>query len=133
MATTEIAGVQAALDALSSKWAVAILAELADGTHRFNELLRHIDGVSRRMLTATLRRLEQDGLVVRRIYADVPVRVEYDLSAAGEQLFAALTPLAGWADRHHFADLAARAPEPPTFATQGHAREARAWDGGRGV
>ena len=96
----EIAGVQAAVGVLSSKWSVAILAELAGGTRRFNELLRSIDGISRRMLAATLRRLEQDGLIVRRVYADVPVRVEYDLSVAGSELFAALTPLAGWALEH---------------------------------
>ena len=93
----EIAGVQAAVGVLSSKWSVAILAELSGGTRRFNELLRTIDGISRRMLAATLRRLEQDGLIVRRVYADVPVRVEYALSPAGAELFAALTPLSGWA------------------------------------
>ena len=96
----EIAGVQAAVGVLSSKWSVAILAELSDGTRRFNELLRSIDGISRRMLAATLRRLEQDGLIVRRVYADVPVRVEYDLSRSGVALFAALTPLSGWALAH---------------------------------
>jgi DNA-binding HxlR family transcriptional regulator len=96
----EIVGVQAAVGVLSSKWSVAILAELSGGTRRFNELLRTIDGISRRMLTATLRRLEAAGLIERRVYADVPVRVEYDLSAAGVELFAALTPLAGWALAH---------------------------------
>jgi DNA-binding HxlR family transcriptional regulator len=55
------------------------------------------------MLAATLRRLEHDGLVERRVYADVPVRVEYDLSPAGEQLFAALTPLSTWALQHRAA------------------------------
>ena len=94
---------QAAVSVLSSKWSVAILAELADGTHRFNELQRHIDGVSRRMLSATLRRLEQDGLIERRVYADVPVRVEYDLTPAGEELFAALGPLAGWGAQYRLA------------------------------
>jgi DNA-binding HxlR family transcriptional regulator len=100
VATDHISGMQAAVDVLSSKWSVAVLAELADGTHRFNELLRHIDGVSRRMLTATLRRLEEDGVIERRVYPDVPVRVEYDLSPAGEELFAALAPLAGWGLQH---------------------------------
>jgi len=100
VATNEIAGVQAAVSVLSSKWSVAILGELADGTHRYNELLRHIDGISRRMLAATLRRLERDGLIERRVYADVPVRVEYDLTPAGEELFAALAPLAGWGLQH---------------------------------
>ena len=102
MATEEmqLEGLQLAVGVLSSKWSVAVLSELADGTHRFNELLRHIDGVSRRMLAVTLRRLEQHGLVERRVYADVPVRVEYDLSPAGEDLFAALAPLAGWGLQH---------------------------------
>ena len=85
---------------LSSKWSVAILAELSGGTRRFNELLRRIDGISRRMLAATLRRLEEAGLITRRVYADVPARVEYDLSSAGSELFAALTPLSGWALQH---------------------------------
>jgi DNA-binding HxlR family transcriptional regulator len=96
----EIAGVQAAVGVVSSKWSVAILAELMGGTRRFNELLRAIDGISRRMLAATLRRLEHDGLIARRVYADVPVRVEYDLTRAGTALFAALTPLSAWSLQH---------------------------------
>jgi DNA-binding HxlR family transcriptional regulator len=96
----EVTRVQAAVEVLSSKWSVAILAELSHGTRRFNELLREIDGISRRMLAATLRRLERDGLIERRVYADVPVRVEYDLSVAGTQLFTALRPLSAWAERH---------------------------------
>jgi len=86
--------------ALCSLAGVAILAELSGGTRRFNELLRSIDGISRRMLAATLRRLEQDGLIVRRVYADVPARVEYDLTRSGAALFTALTPLSGWALQH---------------------------------
>src|SRR3954453_111976 len=102
MATEEIAveGLQEAVGVLSSKWSVAVMCELADGTHRFNELLRHIDGVSRRMLAVTLRKLAQHGLVERRMDPDVPVRVEYDLSPAGEDLFAALAPLAGGGLQH---------------------------------
>jgi DNA-binding HxlR family transcriptional regulator len=96
----ELAGLQAAVGALSPKWSVAVLARLAAGTARFNELTREI-GVSRRMLSATLRSLEREGIVERRVYADVPVRVEYDLSPAGEELFAALAPLAGWAVQHN--------------------------------
>jgi DNA-binding HxlR family transcriptional regulator len=96
----EIAGVQAAVGVLSSKWSVAILAELSGGTRRFNELLRRIDGISRRMLAATLRRLEEAGLITRRVYAAVPARVEYDLSPAGTELFHALMPLSGWALQH---------------------------------
>ncbi len=54
---------QSAVSVLTAKWSVVVLARLASGTHRFNELLRQIDGVSRRMLSATLRQLERDGLV----------------------------------------------------------------------
>jgi len=91
---------QAAVGVLAAKWSVVILARLGSGTHRFNELLRQIDGVSRRMLSATLRQLERDGLVERRVYARVPARVEYDLSPVGEQLLVALAPLAGWGVEH---------------------------------
>ena len=68
---------QGALGVLGAKWSLAVLARLTSGTHRFNELLRQIDGVSRRMLSATLRQLERDGLVLRHVYARVPARVEY--------------------------------------------------------
>jgi DNA-binding HxlR family transcriptional regulator len=95
----QLAGVQSAVGSLSPKWSVAVLAELMEGTARFGELTRQI-GVSRRMLAATLRALERDGIVERRVYPDVPVRVEYDLSPAGEELCAALAPLAGWALQH---------------------------------
>jgi DNA-binding HxlR family transcriptional regulator len=87
---------QAAVGVLAAKWSVVVLTRLAEGTHRFNELLRQIDGVSRRMLSATLRQLERDGLVERHVYPRVPARVEYELSPVGEHLLAALVPLAGW-------------------------------------
>ena len=91
---------QSAVGVLAAKWSVTILTRLATGTFRFNELLRQIDGVSRRMLSATLRQLERDGLVQRHVYARVPARVEYELSAAGEELLSALMPLAGWGIEH---------------------------------
>jgi DNA-binding HxlR family transcriptional regulator len=91
---------QTAVGVLAAKWSVVILARLASGTHRFNELLRQIDGVSRRMLSSTLRQLERDGLVERRVYARVPARVEYELSPVGAHLLVALVPLAGWGVEH---------------------------------
>jgi DNA-binding HxlR family transcriptional regulator len=96
-----VAALQAAVGVLAAKWSVLVLARLGQGTHRFNELLRQIDGVSRRMLSATLRQLERDGLVERRVFARVPARVEYELSPAGEHLLVALVPLAGWGLEHH--------------------------------
>jgi DNA-binding HxlR family transcriptional regulator len=91
---------QAAVGVLAAKWSLVVLARLAEGTHRFNELLRRIDGVSRRMLSATLRQLERDGLVERHVYARVPARVEYELSPVGANLLDALVPLAGWGLEH---------------------------------
>ena len=99
---------QAAVGVLAAKWSVVVLSRLATGSRRFNELLRQIDGVSRRMLSATLRQLERDGLVERHVYARVPARVGYELSPAGEQLVAALAPLAGWGVQHRAGVFAAR-------------------------
>jgi DNA-binding HxlR family transcriptional regulator len=106
---TTLGALQDAVGVLAAKWSVIVLARLAPGTQRFNELLRQIDGVSRRMLSATLRRLERDGLVERHVYARVPARVEYELSSAGEQLLSALLPLAGWGIDNRDAVAAARA------------------------
>src|SRR5919197_4727101 len=103
-----VAALQQAVGVLAAKWSVIVLARLASGTHRFNELLRQIDGVSRRMLSATLRQLERDGLVERHVYARVPARVEYELSAAGQQLLVALVPLAGWGLEHQSKVFSAR-------------------------
>jgi DNA-binding HxlR family transcriptional regulator len=95
-----LVALQGAVSVLAAKWSVVVLARLGEGTHRFNELLRQIDGVSRRMLSATLRQLERDGLVERHVYPRVPARVEYELSPVGEQLLTALVPLAGWGLEH---------------------------------
>ena len=92
------------------------------GHARFNELLRQIDGVSRRMLSATLRQLERDGLVERHVYARVPARVEYELSPVGRAPLVALGPLAGWGLEHQ-ADMSR--PGVTTTACSGGARRAR--------
>lgn len=99
---------QAAVGVLAAKWSVVVLTRLATGSSRFNELLRQIDGVSRRMLSATLRQLERDGLVERHVYARVPARVGYELSPAGVELLDALAPLTGWGVQHRAEVFAAR-------------------------
>jgi DNA-binding HxlR family transcriptional regulator len=102
-----VAALQQAVSVLAAKWSVVVLARLSGGTHRFNELTRQIDGVSRRMLSTTLRQLERDGLIERHVdAARVPARVSYELSTSGEALLSALTPLAGWG-LDHADDLAA--------------------------
>ncbi|MEV8512854.1 helix-turn-helix domain-containing protein [Dactylosporangium sp. NPDC051484] len=98
--------VEEVIDRVGSKWSVGILLAAADGPIRFSGLERAIPGISRRMLTLTLRNLERDGLVVRTIHPTVPPRVEYSLTPMALELRAALVALAGWARRYR-GDIAA--------------------------
>src|SRR5260370_17927380 len=68
------------LDRIADKWPLLVIYELADGVRRFTQLRRHIDGISQRMLTLTLRQLEREGLVRRTVFAVVPPRVDYQLT-----------------------------------------------------
>ncbi len=88
------------LDRIGDKWAVLILILLARGTTRFNELRRLIDGISQKMLSQTLKSLERDGLVSRRVIPTVPVAVEYAITPLGLTLHAAVDPLRVWAETH---------------------------------
>lgn len=85
------------LDRISNKWVVLVLGLLEDGPMRFNALRREIDGISQKMLTQTLRSLEGDGLLTRRVFATVPVTVEYELTTLGRSLNEAVFPLSEWA------------------------------------
>lgn len=92
-----ICGIDAALDVVSGKWKGLILWELdAHRVRRFAELRRGLVGVSEKMLTQHLREMEQDGLVHREVYAEVPPRVEYSLTEHGRTLNQALGPLGAW-------------------------------------
>ena len=92
-----VCGIDAALDVLSGKWKGLILWELdAHGVRRFAELRRGLPGVSEKMLTQHLREMEVDGLVLRKVYAEVPPRVEYSLTEHGRSLNQALGPLGAW-------------------------------------
>ncbi|GAA2422242.1 winged helix-turn-helix transcriptional regulator [Streptomyces mauvecolor] len=92
-----ICGIDAALDVVSGKWKGLILWELdAHGVRRFAQLRRGMPGVSEKMLTQHLREMEEDGLVHRRVYAEVPPRVEYSLTEHGRTLNRALGPLGDW-------------------------------------
>ena len=88
------------LDRIADKWTALIIHVLADGTKRHNELRRQIAGVSQKMLTQTLRNLENDGLVERKIYPVVPPKVEYSLTEFGTTLAKALRPLCVWGTQH---------------------------------
>jgi DNA-binding HxlR family transcriptional regulator len=84
------------LDHVTSKWGVLVLAALADGTLRWGELRRAVDGISEKMLAATLRTFEGDGLVHREAHPEVPPRVEYSLTPLGRDLGEAMSPLLTW-------------------------------------
>jgi DNA-binding HxlR family transcriptional regulator len=89
-----------ARDLLSSKWKVDLLYLLARGVRRYSRLYDNLRGASKKMLTDSLRSLERDGLVARHVYAEVPVRVEYSLTALGWSATELLISLADWADEH---------------------------------
>jgi len=86
------------LDHVTSKWGVLVLLALADGTHRWGELRRVVEGISEKMLAQTLRTLEKDGIVLRTAYPEIPPRVEYALTDRGRALNEHLLPLMGWID-----------------------------------
>jgi DNA-binding HxlR family transcriptional regulator len=92
-----VCGVDAAIDVVSGKWKALILWELYErGTRRFAELRRALPGVSEKMLAQHLRELEEDSLVRRTVYPEVPPRVEYTLTELGRSLNEALEPLCEW-------------------------------------
>lgn len=86
------------LDRIADKWTVLVISRLSDGTLRFAQLRRSVDGISQKVLTNTLRGLERDGLVTRRLYASVPPRVEYSLTDLGRSLSDLVQRICGWAE-----------------------------------
>jgi len=98
--------VREVLNRIGDKWSVGVIVLLGDGRKRFSEQQRTIECISQRMLTLTLRGLERDGLVSRTVYASVPPRVEYELTALGRTLLGPVSALAEWAEAHR-SDIAA--------------------------
>ena len=88
--------IETTLDVLGGKWKGMVLHRLIFGTLRFNELRRLLPHVTQRMLTRQLRELERDGVIRRRVYAEVPPRVEYSLSEFGESLKPILLMMGEW-------------------------------------
>ena len=86
------------LKRVGDKWTVLIIGILERGTIRFGSLRREVEGISQKMLTQTLRSLERDGLIKRKIFAEVPVRVEYSLTEMGNSLIPVLKPLIQWSE-----------------------------------
>jgi DNA-binding HxlR family transcriptional regulator len=86
------------LDLIADKWTVLIIRRLADGTLRFAQLRRSVDGISQKVLTNLLRSLERDGIVTRRIYASVPPKVEHSLTNLGRSLCDLVEGICRWAE-----------------------------------
>lgn len=86
------------LDCIADKWAAMVVGVLLNGTRRFGELRKSIEGVSQKMLTQTLRSLERDGIVSRRVFASVPPKVEYTLTPLGLSLGRIVDELRQWSE-----------------------------------
>lgn len=92
--------VETTLQLISSRWKVLILRDLLEGTRRFGELRKSIGPVTQKVLTANLRSMEKDGLLTRKVYAEVPPRVEYTLTELGRSLRPILASMAEWGSKY---------------------------------
>lgn len=88
------------LDRIGDKWSVLVLLTLREGRLRFTDLKKAIGGVTPRVLTQTLRAMERDGLLTREVFAEVPPRVEYELTPLGHSLEYPISVIASWAEQH---------------------------------
>ncbi|WP_199924506.1 winged helix-turn-helix transcriptional regulator [Streptomyces sp. WM6386] len=98
--TEQMDFVRQILDRVGDKWSMLVIAVLEAGPLRYTELQREVPGISQRMLTVTVRQLQQDGLVTRTAYAEVPPRVEYALTPLGRSLHHVVTSLITWVADH---------------------------------
>ena len=88
------------LDLIASKWIICVLFELCEGTKRYNELNKAIPDITEKPLSTTLRKMERDGLIMRAVYPVVPPRVEYQLTALGDEVVAMMNTINQWAETH---------------------------------
>ncbi|OIQ50012.1 putative HTH-type transcriptional regulator YybR [Pseudodesulfovibrio hydrargyri] len=89
------------LDRIGDKWSLLVLHSLSEGTLRFNGLVRNVEDISKQMLSKTLKRLEKDGFIRRTLYAEVPLRVEYELTDIGKSFLKPMAELIRWANANH--------------------------------
>lgn len=96
--TLPVCPVETTLSLISDKWTVIILRDLLTGTKRFNELMRSVTGITQKVLTSHLRNMESNGLLTRKVYAEVPPRVEYTLTETGYSLKPILDAMYAWGE-----------------------------------
>lgn len=97
LSAADCKGLADVLATIGDKWTIMIVGTLSKGPLRYNEIQRRVGGISQRMLTLTLKRLEIDGIVTRTLFPSVPPRVDYELTQLGQTLRGALVPLHLWA------------------------------------
>ena len=85
---------------IGSKWKLLIMRNLLSRPWRFNELKKDLEGISQKVLTDSLRSMEEDGIITRTVYPEVPPRVEYSLTSRAQSLLACIDPLVAWANRN---------------------------------
>lgn len=95
-----ICPVETTLSLIGDKWKVLILRDLIEGTKRFGELKKSINSISQKVLTQQLRKMEEDGLVERKVYAEIPPRVEYTLTELGLSLKPILDSMWTWGEEY---------------------------------
>lgn len=111
--SVDVSKFQNAINAIVGKWKVEIVCALVDGSRRFGELRRSLPGITQHMLTAQLRELAHSGLVVRTAHAEIPPRVEYELTEAAYALEPVFQALLVWSERYG-ADLPSKKQRPKT-------------------
>ena len=90
--------VETTLSLISDKWTVVIIRDLLTGTKRFNELMRSVTGITQKVLTSHLRNMEANGLLVRKVYPEIPPKVEYTLTETGYSLKPILDAMYTWGE-----------------------------------
>lgn len=93
---SETCPVTKCMDVIWGKWKIPLLYALSHGVNRFGALERYFDNISKQMLTKELRELEADGIISRKIYAEIPPRVEYSITPLGETLFPIIDAMSAW-------------------------------------
>lgn len=92
--------VEVTVSLIENKWKILIIRELLSGTKRFGEIKKSLEGISQKVLTAQLRDMEHNGLIVRKVYAEVPPRVEYSLTPLGLSLTPVMNALKQWGENY---------------------------------
>ncbi|WP_433921052.1 winged helix-turn-helix transcriptional regulator [Paenibacillus taichungensis] len=113
-------GYSKVLDIISNKWTALVIYAMENGKIRYGEMLRRVEGISKKMLTQTVRKLERDGLVQRHITPTVPPSVEYSLTTLGETLLKPMKELRQWGREHYTQVVEARVQYDVAYTTVPH-------------